>query len=60
MEPYAIALLVLLACAIAAVVFTVVVVVSVDLSAGPAVGGSGATERDGVEAHGGGRAGGEG
>lgn len=60
MEPYAVALLVLLACAIAAVVFTVVVVATVDRSAGPAAGSSGVAERDGVEARDGGRAGGEG
>ena len=67
MEPYAIALLALLACAVAAVVFTAVVVVAVDRSvsreergaAGAAPERAGVAERDGEEAPNGGRAGGE-
>ncbi len=68
-EPYAITLLVLLASAIAAVLFTVVVVVAVDrlvererrgAAEGPAGEGAGRAERDDGDARGAGRAGGEG
>jgi hypothetical protein len=65
-EPYAIALLVLLASAVAAVVFTAVVVVLVDRSVhreergavGPAREGAGGAEPGGNDAPGAGRAGG--